>query len=78
MDVALLMEVVALNPFRNPTKWAEVTDKANQAFQCLREDPEEASVRALQDRVDLLLKHYRQQNWRVLKKCVLRRLCVRM
>ncbi len=74
--MALLMEVVALNPFRNPMKWVEVTEKANQAFQCLQEESEEASVRTLQDRVDLLLKHYRQQNWRVLKKCVLSRISV--
>ncbi len=70
MDVALLTEVNALNPFRTPAKWAEVEMGANAAISCIREGNEDISERAMQDRVDLLMKHFVRQNNKMLKKYV--------
>ncbi len=70
MDVALLTEVNALNPFRTPANWAEVEMRANAAIRRIREEGEEISERAMQDRVELLIKHFMNQNNKVLAKYV--------
>ncbi len=70
MDVALLTEVNALNPFCTPANWAEVAARANDAIRRISEGAEEISERSFQDRVDLLIRHFVSKNCKVLKKYV--------
>ncbi len=70
MDIILLKEVNAINPYRNPGKWAEVEERANDQIQKLRENCDELTARTCQDHCDLLVKHFNEKNNKMLNKWV--------
>ncbi len=70
MDIALLKEVVAQNPFRNTGKWPEVTDVVNATIQQTHPSTPDILERTLKEHLTTLLKHFEQDNNASLKKCV--------
>ena len=70
MDIILLKEVNAINPYRNPAKWAEVEERSNEQIRKLRENCDELTARTCQDHCDLLLKHFNEKNTKMLNKSV--------
>ncbi len=70
MDIALLKEVVAQNPFRNNGKWSDVTEVVNTTIQQTRPSTPDILERTLKEHLTTLLKHFEQDNNASLKKCV--------
>ncbi len=70
MDIAILKEVVAQNPYRNNAKWTSVTEVANATIQQTHPETPDIIERSLKERVATLLKHFERDNNTQLKKCV--------
>ncbi len=70
MDLILLREVTAQNPYRNPEKWPIVTNLVNAAIQQNRPTTPEIGERTFKEHILTLLKHYTQENSMALKKQV--------
>ncbi len=70
MDIALLKEVVAQNPFQNTGKWREVTEVVNATIQQTCPSTPDILERTLKEHLTTLLKHFEQDNNSSLKKYV--------
>ncbi len=70
MDLALLQEVIAQNPYRNTERWPAVTVNVNQAIQQSRPNTPEIAQWMLKEHIQTLLKHHLSDNAAQLKKQV--------
>ncbi len=70
MDLALLHEVTAQNPYQNPEKWPIVTENVNKAIQLTRPDTPDIIEQTLKEHIVTLLKHHGTENNAQLKKQV--------
>ncbi|KAH6934609.1 hypothetical protein HPB50_025695 [Hyalomma asiaticum] len=64
-DLCLLKEVASADPFASPTAWEEVRRNVVRAVQ------RELMIRAIKERVDLLIGYFREQDTVNLRKCSL-------
>ncbi len=70
MDLVLLREVTAQNPYRNPVKWAELMINVNKVIQQIRPTTPEIMERTLKEHVVTLLSHHVKDNSAQLRKQV--------
>jgi len=57
LDLTLLLETTTVNPFTNPEKWDDVSNKLTQEYRAIsKDDSFTVSSRACKDRVNTLLK----------------------
>ncbi len=70
MDLAILKEFVAQNPYRFTEKLPGVTVQVNATIRQLRPGTQEIAECSLKESITTLLKHYAGENNVQLKKCV--------
>ncbi len=70
MDLALLREVTAQNPYRYPERWPSVVENVNAAIQQMCPSTPEIMERTMKEHVTTLLSHHVKENTLQLKKQV--------
>ena len=58
-DIKLLLEVAALNPFANQSKWTEVAERVSKAVE---RDNFSITARRARERTALLLENFKRKN----------------
>ena len=66
-DIALATEVVSRCP-NKPVDWAQISEALNQSFLLSLDKPVLLKGRGCKERMDLLLKKYRDEDRRALKR----------
>ena len=68
IDIHMLREVVALNPYNDARKWQKVAENLNATVSKIRPDAKKFTERSMRDRITVLLQTFIKQDMESLKK----------